>query len=412
MTPDHATGSETIDTSKPTARLWRPRSKSLVGEKGRTARIELVTTVDRLIELEQAWQVLWQKKQARIFQSHPWLAAWARHKDPHYALRVGLIWEQDGTLAAILPMAIRKFLGVGILEWAGQSVCDYCDGVGSPADLRSLWNSMRKMPGADVVRLKNIAPDANVAVLFDAELTPSDVCLKVASNSISGDVWFRSLNKKKRNNFNRGQRLLEEIGSTSMICHETVPDETLVTRLLELKKSWLKASNRESSFLFDDDHPDRLRSLVQALEQLGRLRLFVITCGDAIVSASVNFVEGRSLCAIFSAYNAEFDRVSPGIMLMTAYTRWAFNNGFTEIDYLQGGEVYKFEFANSETTLSSVVLPSSVLGHIALAAYRGQRWIGKFRGKTGRLLRTGGAYMTKAGNLRKIAAPDQRENSS
>jgi CelD/BcsL family acetyltransferase involved in cellulose biosynthesis len=372
------------------------------------ARFELVTTVDRFIELEQAWRTLWQETGAMTFRSHPWLAAWVRHMDRRsYELKIGLVWQNDGRLIAVLPMAIRTFFGVRILEWAGQAVCDYCDGLGSAEGLQIAWKALLETRGIDIIRVKNIRPDAETTEIFTSDrLTPNDVCLKVVSSWVSGDAWFRTLNKKKRNNFSRGQRILEETGSTSMICHESVPDEALVRRLVGFKKTWLKATKRQSSCLFDDEHPDHLLNLMQALEQVGRLRVFVITCGDEIVSASINIAEGRSLGAFFSAYNSKFDRASPGIMLMTAYTRWAFDNGFTEVDYLQGDESYKFEFANARTTLFSFVAAVSLRGHAALMLHRGALQIAKFRENNKGHLQTGGAYLTKAGTARALTVAE------
>jgi CelD/BcsL family acetyltransferase involved in cellulose biosynthesis len=126
----------------------------------------------------------------------------------------------------------------------------------------------------------------------------------------------------------------------------------------------------------------------------------MITCGGDIVSASVNIAEGPSVGAFFAVYNPKFDRASPGIMLMTAYTRWAFNNGFTEIDYLRGGEGYKLEFANAQTTLMSFVAAGSPLGRAALFTHRLWYHIAKFRESRKNPSRKGGAYTTKAGNAR------------
>jgi CelD/BcsL family acetyltransferase involved in cellulose biosynthesis len=367
-------------------------------------RFELVSTVDRFIELERAWEVLWHQTGSRVFQSHPWLAAWVSDMDRRFELRVGLIWCSDGKLAAALPMAVRKFLSIRILEWAGQATCDYCDGLGSSAEQRDAWTAMQSAGGFDIVRLKNIGPDAGIAdLLGSGQLYPTDVCLKVISNWTSGDAWFRTLNKKKRNNFSRGQRILEEMGKTSMICHEQVEDEALAGTLIELKKAWLKSTKTPLSYLFEPEHSGRLLRLMQALARVGRLRVFIITCDNEVVSASINIAEGVSLCAFFATYNPRFDRVSPGIMLMTAYTRWAFNNGFTEIDYLQGGERYKFEFANAETILSSFVTAANFRGRIALMIYNRLLSITRLRQGARPLSRTGGAYTTKAGTVRTAA---------
>lgn len=361
---------------------------------------ELVTTFERFAELEPSWGLLWQQTGAMAFQSHPWLAAWAKHRGRTHTLRIGLIWDEGGRLAAALPMAIHRFFGLRVLEWAGQAVCDYCTGLGSLADMRTAWTALRRAGGVDVVRLKNIDAEAAIATLLtDGALAVDDACLKVVSNWPSGEAWFRTLNKKKRNNFTRGQRILEEMGQTEVICLEAAPDAELVVRLFTLKKAWLGAT-RQSSYLIDDSHPHRLFSLIKALAQIGRLRLFMITCGGDIVSASVNIAEGPSVGAFFAVYNPKFDRASPGIMLMTAYTRWAFNNGFTEIDYLRGGEGYKLEFANAQTTLMSFVAAGSPLGRAALFTHRLWYHIAKFRESRKNPSRKGGAYTTKAGNAR------------
>ncbi len=367
---------------------------------------ELVTTFARFVELEQAWGLLWQQTGAMAFQSHPWLVAWAEHRGRSHTLRIGVIWNDSGQLVAALPMAVHHFLGLRVLEWAGQAVCDYCAGLGSSADMRTAWDGLRRAGGIDVVRLKNVNAEApTAALLTDGALASDDACLKVVSEWPSGDAWFRTLNKKKRNNFTRGQRILEGLGPTEIVCVESVPDSDLIVRLFMLKKAWLGAT-RQSSYLIDDSHPDRLSSLVQALAQIGRLRLFLITCGDEIVSASVNIAEGASIGAFFAVYNPKFDRASPGIMLMTAYTRWAFNNGFKEIDYLRGGEGYKLEFANAQTTLVSFIAAASPLGQAALLAHRMWSHTAKFRESHKIHSRKGGAYTTKAGTARAMTAAE------
>jgi CelD/BcsL family acetyltransferase involved in cellulose biosynthesis len=361
---------------------------------------EVVTTVERFVEIGPAWRVLWQEVGAKTFQSHQWLAAWVADMGSAYELKVGLAWWDRERLAAILPMAIHKFLGLRILEWAGQAVCDYCEGIGAPSDIDFVWASLLRSGGVDIVRLKNIASARTAAMEFFAgPLVQDGSCLKIASRWASGDAWFRTLNKKKRSNYLRGQRILEEQGAISMTCHQTFPDKALLRRLFDLKKVWLRVTDQES-YLIDEAHPDRLTNLTQALAQTGRLRLFAITCGDDIVAASINIAEGVSICAFFAAYDPKYDRASPGILLMTAYTRWAFDNGFREVDYLRGDERYKLEFANTRTDLFSISRAMTLRGHAALMIHR---WAARIP-RSGRARQSSGpiasAYTTKAGTNR------------
>lgn len=353
------------------------------------AKVEIATTVERFIELEQAWGVLWQKTRATAFQSHPWVAAWVKHMGRSYELKIGLIWQNDGTLSAVLPMAVRRFLGLRILEWAGQEVCEYCDGLGDLANLQTAWKALRAKGGIDVVRLRHIGSDTEVTSLFTSGfLLPDDVCPQLVSSWESGDDWFRSLKGKKRYNILRGQRILRHTGIVSMVCYESAPDEALVRRLFELKVAWLKA-NGKTSYLFDDEHPGRLLRFVQALAQVSRLRLFVITCGDDIVSASINIADGSSVYGFVAAYNPKFDRTSPGTLLLTAVIRWAFDNGFTKVNFGRGEADYKLDFANVRSTLLSFSAAASLRGRTALIARRGLLQIAKFREKHKRHLGKG-----------------------
>ena len=71
--------------------------------------IECVTTLDRLAAIDGAWQGLWQRTGADIFQHHAWLSAWAADAVARRAagLRIMLAWE-EGRLVAILPCAVLR----------------------------------------------------------------------------------------------------------------------------------------------------------------------------------------------------------------------------------------------------------------------------------------------------------------
>src|SRR5262249_40019790 len=121
------------------------------------------------------------------------------------------------------------------------------------------------------------------------------------------------------------------------------------------------------------------------------------------VAASINAVHGRILLAYFAVYDAAFARASPGILLMTEYTRWAFDAGLTKVDYLRGEETYKFEFANNVVSLNSYTKAMTYIGVMSLTFHRLWR-LARRRMTSRRMLKApdiGSAYSTKAGNIRK-----------
>jgi CelD/BcsL family acetyltransferase involved in cellulose biosynthesis len=145
-----------------------------------------------------------------------------------------------------------------------------------------------------------------------------------------------------------------------------------------------------------------LQELTRALERIQALRIFLLTSNETVVAASINAVHGKVLLAYFAVYDAAFARASPGILLMTEYTRWAFDTGLAKVDYLRGEETYKFEFANNAIQLNTYIQATTYRGHISLALHR--LWQSGRRLLTSRQIpnhpEIGSAYSTKAGNVR------------
>ena len=81
-----------------------------------------------------------------------------------------------------------------------------------------------------------------------------------------------------------------------------------------------------------------LLALVTALDEMGSLIVFLIECEGNIIAGSVNALQDNRMLALFARYDPAFKRASPGILLMTEYTKWAFDKGIEEIDYLLGAE--------------------------------------------------------------------------
>lgn len=108
------------------------------------------------------------------------------------------------------------------------------------------------------------------------------------------------------------------------------------------------------------------------------------------------------MLAVFATYDPVVARASPGIMLMTEYTKWAFDHGITVVDYLCGEETYKFEFANSHLILNSFVASKTIVGSCLLASYR--LWNRYANGKANNIEMPsiGSAYFTYKGNARNV----------
>ena len=96
-------------------------------------RLEVVRTAGRLQQIGGAWEALWDRARALVFQSHGWVSAWwGALPDPERReLFIVLAWRGD-TLEAVLPLAICRLHGVRVLEWAAKDYTDYCDALLQP----------------------------------------------------------------------------------------------------------------------------------------------------------------------------------------------------------------------------------------------------------------------------------------
>lgn len=361
-------------------------------------RFEIIEDSERFAAIHAPWQTLWTTSNGGVFQSHAWIAAWVSHAGPAFKLRIGVAWKDD-RLVAVLPLAVRRYYGIRILEWAAQSLSDYCDCFGDLTAATSLWKMIQSR-GIDVIRLKNVGPEAKANLfLHESRLITKadDCCMQVESLWPDGSAWFRTLNKKKRSNHTRGLKKLGELGLVAVEYHRTVP-VGLIEHLVALKLGWLHAHELSSPLV--ENGPMLLMSLAQALAAVDKLCIVLIRCGDAVVAASINAVETTHLLAFFAAYDPKYDRCSPGILLMNEYTKWAFDNGFTVIDYLRGAESYKFEFTTKQVSLFSFLGARTLRGNLVLSLYRMCNTWKKTNNLLPKTMDSGGAYSTKAGTSR------------
>ena len=344
--------------------------------------IELITDLGRFAEIKPQWNALWRRCRARVFQTHEWIETWLQASRGYATPRIAVAWCDDELLAAV-PLAIRRRFGLRTLEWAAQILSDYCDALATPGatlQLAPLWQAICEAGGFTFVNLKQVGPDAVMRPILDRDQTGrmrinrrDDVqrCLGIERAWPDGETWFRSLGKKGRNNFWRGERILAGLGG-EVAFHCLDPTEraidTELRHAMELKREWLRTKDPDSPLLGRDG--EILEAMLGAIYGTGLLRLFVLTSGDRMAAASVNFVAADTMEAFLTCYDTAYSRSSPGTLLMVHYTRWAFDKGLRKIDFLRGDEPFKWHFANCTLGLATYTGARTTVGKSLLAARR------------------------------------------
>ena len=343
-------------------------------------RTEVVETSSRLAEIGAAWDALWRRGDQSIFQSHGWISAWhnSRQANDRSCLCVGLCWL-GADLVAVVPLATRRHRGVRVLEWAAKDCSDYCDALVDPRSaeaghaLEQAWAAVVAAGRFDLAYLSHVRPDAVFCNLLGGPLRPMELkrgqrsarSLQVRSGEGDGPAWFRSLGKDAQNNHTRALRILAETGPVVVSASQSGGAiDAVLERLIALKRQWLASRGQGDAMLSND--AAILRALVEELDRQRALQLFSIHCGGLLVGALLNIAAGARRQIFFAAYDPQFDRVSPEMLVMVEYLVSMFNMGISEVDLLCVEDGHEFGFANARVVLASYVGARTLIGKLAL----------------------------------------------
>ena len=146
----------------------------------------------------------------------------------------------------------------------------------------------------------------------------TEISYRVAGPWQRGADWFESQSKKTRQNYRRGRKFMEEAGELRFrLMAPDEPLEPVLVRVATLKRKWLERHGRASD-LFDEGAP-ALAALVDVMARLGILHVFVLELAGTVVAVSINVVQRRRMMAFITTYDPEFERASPGMVLMMVF---------------------------------------------------------------------------------------------
>jgi CelD/BcsL family acetyltransferase involved in cellulose biosynthesis len=146
------------------------------------------------------------------------------------------------------------------------------------------------------------------------------------------DYWSSTVRKKKRKEIGRLENRLAELGEVKAerSCSSDDASEW-IAQFLTLEASGWKAS--EGAALAKEESTSAFfrEALVHGLAQ-GRVELLRLTVGDRVIAMLVNFVAGAGSFSFKIAYDEEFARYSPGILIEKANLQRLANPTFGWMD--------------------------------------------------------------------------------
>jgi CelD/BcsL family acetyltransferase involved in cellulose biosynthesis len=329
--------------------------------------------------LESPWSELDAQPGVRPFQEFGWSAAWVRTIGAagDWRLRVGTLWRA-GRLVAVLPLCVRRYKGVRMLEWIGARVTDYCDAIIDPtieaeSALLTLWKAINRRGGFDVARLNHVRTDGRMYGPLNS-LNPWAETLEDAGGVpivwASGAQWLQQQSAKMRDRVKYNARRMSKAGFEARVWSGPDSCGPIIDTLVAQKRPWLAARGL-SSFINEPGGVEFLRAVCEAAASRGELHLSTVQSKENHIAAcDLTFVrEGTAYCYIAS-FDPEFHKYSFGRILTDNLLMWACDSGFKRVDLLLGAYDYKTEYGCNLEPVRTLVIPRGILGSAAIALYR------------------------------------------
>ncbi|HLD24681.1 MAG TPA: GNAT family N-acetyltransferase [Patescibacteria group bacterium] len=257
------------------------------------------------------------------FYSFAWHKTWFDHFGANEQLS---IIEHGGYIA---PLAIRE----GIAHFTGgEEIADYLDIIIQEQLDSVSWNQILGVlhkRSARAVRLCNIPEGSSTLTFFNT--MPNTAIEKEDTTPIltlpeNFEAYLASLDRKKRHEVRRKMRRFEEEHQDI-----TLEERTDIDLLITLMQN----DTEKQAFLTPD-----MKDFFRTLPTLGLTRQFVLTLNGKPVATTLTFEVEHSLLLYNSGYTIE----GSGWYLKVKLIEWAIKERFAHVNFLQGGERYKYDF--------------------------------------------------------------------
>jgi CelD/BcsL family acetyltransferase involved in cellulose biosynthesis len=308
-------------------------------------RLELVTSVERLAELEPDWWDLWRAAGASPFQSPAWLLPWLQAFTREPVLSTIAVHEQ-GRLEALFPLMALSYRGERLAAPIGIGISDYLDVIvraGADPAVDDLLSKGLSDVAREVERVKlEDVPHGSrlfgIAHRWGRSAEAHCVCPRLSLGASYAEYESR-LASPLRQDLEQGRRELEALGVRFELA-----DATTLERALDALFTLYDARPPGEPGVLADEAVRRFHRLAAPrLHSAGLLRLWLLMKGDRPLGAA-ELLLGDSACCYMTGYDPEFGSRKLSALLSARTIRDAHDLGKPSYDFLRGNDHYKYEF--------------------------------------------------------------------
>jgi len=321
-----------------------------------------------------------------IFCTWEWILTWQEHYGAAYAPLFLSVYEGQA-LKGILPLARHATADSTPSAWKRRtlSYCgsmelypDYVDLICSEEDSEGCIEAVvefltTQFTAWDLLHIALLSEGSRLVTgagerpaSLTPVITPGSVSPYIAFTSHLEDV-AKAFGSTLKNNLKRRQRqLFEQQGVQYVSCPPSQEADGLRT-LFDLHQR--RAARKQISSTFKGDRLLAFHSaLVRRMEKNGWVWLRFLKKEDELIAAFYGFSIGKRVFYYQMGFDPEWERHSPGMVLLYEVIKEAFVTQHKEFDFLRGGETYKSLWTQNQRPLVGVTLYNTTLrGRVAKA---------------------------------------------
>jgi CelD/BcsL family acetyltransferase involved in cellulose biosynthesis len=339
--------------------------------------VEIIRDAAKFEMLRDAWQALAGRAALSPFQNFDWLRSWMNTVGSDGRSICVVVMREGETLLATMPLTIRKYNGIRLLEWMGAKATDYNDILMDPQldvseTCARLWECLEKDAGFDVARFGQVRTDAKIYAFLEAKkpwIETREGSVVISLTQKSSTEWLAGRSPKAREQINYGLRRMKRTGFEYHVCEPSENLTVVMDALIEQKRAWLKARNIEG--LVSDEKGERfVRDAVKEMAMSGSLHLSVIRSEQHIAACHFGFMNAGVLYYYMPTYDPEFSKYSFGNLLRESLIMWACDHQLNTFDMLLGEHEYKSQYETQYKPVRTLLVSRTLVGRLAVAAYR------------------------------------------
>jgi CelD/BcsL family acetyltransferase involved in cellulose biosynthesis len=327
----------------------------------------------------EALAPLWRDLHRRIglapYTDYDWAMVWWKTIGKPEGARLYVAACHDGDrLVGVLPLTVRDSHGVRVLRLLGHEAYYYRNFLIETDDIvRDLWDWILRSGFYDMAMIKNIH-----------EGTPhQDYWQKKGCHLHTSHVYHAALSgqtreqlvKSKSKPFQRKHRTVEKklAELPSLMVEHFYQDKSYPNQVIEFlvkrKKAWTEERGKRGVF-----NEANVMSFYQEMTRLGSdkgtLFLNWMREGDNFCGVTLNFIEKTILYGHTLTIDPTYAKYMPGIYLNTEAIIWASENGFKEVNFMEGEEEYKKRFAKESRVIHEYAYARTLRGYLFLQSYK------------------------------------------